>query len=102
MCGMGVTSRIKVILSPAAWSARSADSRPAPAPFTKTLSCLTPCSIALLAAFSAPICAAKGVDLREPLKPTAPADEEAMVFPATSVIVMTVLLNVAWTWATPV
>ena len=34
LCGIGVTSRMSVILNPAACSARSADSRPEPGPFT--------------------------------------------------------------------
>ncbi len=38
--------------------------------------------------------AAKGVDLREPLKPWAPAVAQHSAFPATSVIVIIVLLNV--------
>src|SRR4029450_9652024 len=32
LCGIGVTSRIDLISTPAAWSARIADSRPLPAP----------------------------------------------------------------------
>jgi hypothetical protein len=39
--------------------------------------------------------------LREPLKPCAPALAQASVPPAGSVIVMIVLLNVDWMWATP-
>src|SRR5262245_45628050 len=61
-----------------------------------------PCSMALRAASSAPTWAANGVDLRDPLKPTVPPDDDATVLPATSVIVTMVLLNVAWIWATPV
>jgi hypothetical protein len=45
-------------------------------------------------AASAAICAAYGVDLREPLKPTVPAEAHAMTAPVGSVIEMTVLLNV--------
>src|SRR5690348_3323247 len=60
-----------------------------------------PCSIALRPAFSAAICAAKGVDLREPLKPCWPDDDQAMVLPWASVMVTIVLLNEAFTWATP-
>ena len=58
--------------------------------------------MAFFATFSAQTCAANGVDFLDPLKPTAPADEAAIAFPATSVIVTVVLLNVAWTWAIPV
>src|SRR5262250_948744 len=61
-----------------------------------------PCSIALRAASSAASCAANGVDLREPLKPRAPALDQATVLPLTSVIVTTVLLNVDWMHAIPV
>jgi hypothetical protein len=39
--------------------------------------------------------------LREPLKPFAPELDEATTFPAGSVIVTIVLLNVAWMCATP-
>ncbi len=98
---MGVTSRISVTLNPAVWSARSALSRPAPGPFTKTATERIPCSCARRAASSAASCAAKGVDLREPLKPRAPADDQATALPLMSVIVTTVLLNVDWMWAMP-
>src|SRR5215467_6578567 len=60
-----------------------------------------PCSIAFCAASSAATCAANGVDLREPLKPFVPADDQAMVLPCASVIVIMVLLNEALTCATP-
>ena len=50
----------------------------------------------LAAASSAASCAANGVLLREPLKPREPALDQATVFPFTSVIVTTVLLNVDW------
>ena len=56
-----------------------------------------PCSIALRPAFSAAIWAANGVDLREPLKPCWPDDDQAMVLPCASVIVTIVLLNEALT-----
>ena len=56
------------------------------------------------AAFSAAICAANGVDLREPLKPTWPAEAQAITAPGGSVIDTMVLLNVllmcAWPCAT--
>ena len=60
-----------------------------------------PCSIALRPAPSAAICAANGVDLREPLKPLLPDDDQAIVLPCASVIVIIVLLNDAFTCATP-
>src|SRR5438128_198775 len=60
-----------------------------------------PCSIAFFAASSAASCAAKGVDLREPLNPRTPADDQATTLPDTSVIVTTVLLKVDWMCAIP-
>src|SRR5690625_7572313 len=85
---MAVTSK------PAACNERMAASRPAPGPFTATSIVFMPSSTACLAAASDAICAAKGVDLREPLKPSAPALFQATVFPCESVIVTIVLLNV--------
>src|SRR5919201_2147002 len=89
---------------PAACSDRMAVSRPEPGPFTKTSTFFSPCSCALRAAFSAAICAANGVDLREPLKPTWPAEAQLITLPNGSVIVTIVLLNVllmcAWPNAT--
>src|ERR1700722_15332672 len=60
-----------------------------------------PCSEAFLTASSAAIWAANGVDLREPLKPIVPADDHEIVLPCASVMVIIVLLNVEFTWATP-
>ncbi len=60
-----------------------------------------PCSCARRPAASAAICAANGVDLREPLKPTLPELAQAMTFPAGSLIVMIVLLNVLLMCACP-
>src|SRR5690348_1164615 len=90
-----------VIVKPTACSARSALSRPEPGPLTSTSRVRTPCSRALRPASSAATCAAYGVDLRLPLKPWLPADDQAIALPCASVMVMTVLLNVAATWATP-
>src|SRR5579864_4723545 len=98
---MGVMSRMSETFRPAAESARSADSRPAPGPFTRTETFLRPCSIALAAASPAATWAAKGVDFRLPLKPRAPALDQEITFPETSQIVMIVLLNVDWTWTIP-
>jgi len=71
---------------------------------TNTSTLRIPCSIARRAADSAANCAANGVDLRLPLKPTCPADAQAITAPVGSVIEMMVLLNVllmcAWPWAT--
>ena len=98
---MGVTSLIAVTSRPAAWRDRTAASRPTPGPFTKISTFLTPRAIASLAEASAAVWAANGVDFREPLKPTFPAEDHEIVFPCLSVMVIMVLLNVALIWATP-
>src|SRR5688500_3955582 len=63
-----------------------------------------PCSMARRAAASAASCAANGVDLREPLKPTWPAEAQEITAPVGSVIDTMVLLKVllmcACPWAT--
>src|SRR3954471_19348103 len=104
LCGTGVTSWMVPTSRPAACSDRIAVSRPEPGPFTNTSTLRMPCSWARRAALSAAICAANGVDLREPLNPTWPADAQAMTAPIGSVIDTMVLLNVllmwAWPWAT--
>src|SRR6478609_1966021 len=86
---------------PAACRAVTADSRPAPGPFTRTSISFTPNLDALAAHSSAARWAANGVLLRLPLKPTAPPDEWHSVSPFVSVMVMIVLLNVLCTWAMP-
>src|SRR5699024_1708707 len=101
LCGTGVTSLIAVISNPADWSARIAASRPAPGPFTVTSTVFRPCSIAVLEAVSEAICAAKGVDFLDPLKPSAPADDQGNAVPNPSVLVMIVLLNVERMCAPP-
>src|SRR6478752_7901010 len=101
LCGCGVTSEIAPTSRPAACSERIAVSRPEPGPLTNTSTFLTPCSCALRAAFSAASCAANGVDLREPLKPTWPEDAQAMTLPCGSVIETIVLLNVLLMCAAP-
>jgi hypothetical protein len=50
---------------------------------------------------SAAIWAANGVDLREPLKPTWPAEAQEITLPTGSVIETMVLLNVLLMWACP-
>ena len=87
--------------TPVFWIVRIAVSRPEPGPFTTTSTRRIPCSMARRAAVSAASCAANGVDLREPLKPTLPADAHAMVLPCWSVKVMIVLLNDDLMWAVP-
>src|SRR5699024_8358197 len=94
LCGTGVKSRIAVTSRPAACSERIAASRPAPGPFTATSRDFMPLSTADFAAVSAAICAANGVDLRDPLKPSAPAELQPITLPPVSVIVTIVLLKV--------
>src|SRR5664280_48916 len=86
---------------PAAASERIAVSRPEPGPRTSTSTFFTPCSMAARAHFSAARCAANGVDLREPLKPTLPDDAHASTLPSGSVIDTIVLLNELLMCATP-
>src|SRR5207248_10365392 len=100
--GIGVMSRISTICNPAAASARTADSRPEPGPFTRTSTLFMPYwSRATPAAASEACCAAYGVPLREPLKPIDPAEDQHMVRPSGSVMVICVLLNDAATYTTP-
>src|SRR5207244_4966936 len=95
LCGIGVTSLMDLMSRPLAARARMADSRPAPGPFTFTSTLRTPCSCASWAAFCAATCAAKGVPLRDPLKPMRPALDQARMFPIGSLMATMVLLNVA-------
>src|SRR5581483_8923744 len=101
LCGIGVVSRIERTSIPAADNARMADSRPEPGPRTRTSTVRTPWSRAILAAFMAACCAAKGVPLRDPRKPSEPELFQESTFPAGSEIVTIVLLNDAWMCATP-
>jgi hypothetical protein len=59
-----------------------------------TTTLFMPASMAFLAASSAATWAAKGVLLRDPLKPSTPALDHATVLPVLSVMVTMVLLNV--------
>src|SRR5438309_890633 len=70
-------------------------SRPEPGPLTLTSTSLTPNLVAVDAAVSAARCAANGVLLRLPLKPTVPDEAQHNASPLGSVIVTVVLLNVA-------
>src|SRR4029078_10459755 len=101
LCACGVTSRIDVISRPAACSDRIAVSRPEPGPFTNTSTFWRPCSMPLRAAAPVFTGAAKGVDLREPLKPAPPADSHAITFPSRSVSETIVLLKLVLMWAWP-
>src|SRR3954467_2828245 len=102
--GTGVTSLIVPTSRPTACSDRIAVSRPEPGPLTNTSTLRMPWSCARRAAASAAICAANGVDLREPLKPTWPALAQEITLPIGSVIETIVLRNVllmcAWPCAT--
>ena len=69
-------------------------SRPDPCPFTKISTFFIPVPNASKAAFSAAVCAAKGVLFLAPLKPELPADAHETVSPAKFVIVTIVLLKV--------
>src|SRR5262249_57527331 len=87
--------------SPEACRAVMADSRPAPGPFTRTSTSLTPNLDAFSAHASAARWAAYGVLFRLPLNPAVPADAVHNVSPAVSVMVTIVLLNVDWMCAMP-
>src|SRR5256714_4245862 len=89
----GVTSLTALTSKPAACSERIAVSRPEPGPLTYTSTFCKPCSKPLRAAASAVTWAAKGVDLREPLKPAPPADSQAMTLPCVSLSDTIVLLK---------
>src|SRR3954453_19738769 len=91
--GTGVTSLMEETSMPVLWMLRTAVSRPEPGPFTCTSTRRRPCSMAARAAFSAAICAANGVLLRDPLKPTPPEEAQEMTLPSVSVIDTIVLLN---------
>src|SRR5947209_17357158 len=98
----GVTSFTPVTSSPAACSERIAVSRPDPGPLTNTSTFCRPCSMPSRAAASAVTCAAKGVDLRDPLKPTAPALFHTITLPSLSVSATSVLLNEVLMCAWPI
>src|SRR3954469_22778754 len=101
LCGTGVTSLMPATSMPVFMIDRMAVSRPLPGPLTRTSTLRTPCSMARRAHCSAAIWAANGVDLRDPLKPTLPADAHARTFPSRSVIETIVLLNELLMCATP-
>src|SRR5207245_6059959 len=95
---MGVTSLIDLISTPAACRARMADSRPEPGPFTRMSSERSQESLAAVAAADGACCAAKGVPLSDPLKPSVLALDQVRTLPSMFVMVTRVLLNVAWMW----
>ena len=81
---------------PSTPKARIAASLPTPGPFTSTTTSRRPCSIAFVAAASAVVWAANGVDFLAPLNPRPPAEAQEIALPMRSVIVTIVLLKVAW------
>src|SRR6185295_8460606 len=101
LCGIGVTSLMDLISTPAACKARMADSRPEPGPLTRMSRERRPESLATVAAADAACWAAKGVPLRDPLKPSVPALDQVTTCPSMSVMVTCVLLKEAWMWAMP-
>src|SRR3954465_9735371 len=101
LCGTGVTSWMVPTSRPTACRLRMAVPRRGPGPWTNASTLRIPCSCARRPAASAAICAANGVDLREPLKPTVPAEAQEITAPVGSVIVTIVLLNVLLMWASP-
>src|ERR1700738_951887 len=98
---MGVTSLMPATSIPVFMSDLMAVSRPEPGPLTRTSTLRTPCSMARRAHCSAANWAANGVDLREPLKPTLPADAQARTLPSGALIDTMVLLNELLMCATP-
>src|SRR3954451_12024160 len=77
LCGIGVLSLIARTSRPDVASARMADSRPDPGPLTRTSTTRRPTSLAFEAAVMDACCAANGVPLRDPRKPSEPAlDQE--------------------------
>src|SRR5437763_3383986 len=99
--GIGVTSLMPDTSMPVFCRERIAVSRPDPGPFTSTSTLRTPCSMARRAHCSAASWAANGVDFRDPLNPTLPADAHARTLPSMSVMETIVLLNEDLMWATP-
>src|SRR5580698_3066678 len=102
LCGIGVRSRMERTSSPAVDRARTADSRPAPGPLTATSTVRKPDSFALFAAVNDACCAANGVPLRDPRKPSEPELDHEITLPMGSVMVTIVLLNDACTWTRPI
>jgi hypothetical protein len=90
-----------VIARPELCNPRTADSRPAPGPDKLTSISFMPTDMAALAASCAATVAANAEDLRDPMYPAFPAEDQDTTFPVRSVIDTIVLLNVAVTWAIP-
>ena len=87
---------ILLIFKPHEFNDLIADSLPPPGPLTFTSKLIMPNSFAAFPAFSAAICAAKGVLFLEPRKPEPPDVAQQTVLPCLSVIVIIVLLKDAF------
>jgi len=94
LCGIGVTSRITLIINPASRNPLKAASRPTPAPLIRTPISFMPCFAQTRARLSAACFAARVVFFRVPLKPQTPDDDQAKVLPFKLLIVIIVLLKV--------
>ena len=88
-------------LIPRLCTARIADSRPGPGPFTIKSTSWHPMFMAVLTACSAAKRAAKGVLFREPLNPADPELPQQTALPCWSVTVIIVLLKDANTCTCP-
>src|SRR3989344_5843528 len=95
LCGIGVASLIERIWMPLPEKARRTDSRPAPTPRIITDASFSPIIMLFSPRNSPTLAAAYGVDFLAPEKPSAPALEDTMAFPLSSVIIAFVLLKVA-------
>src|SRR5258708_408610 len=95
LCGVGGASRVERVCRAPGAGARGGHSRAEPGPWMRTCTRFTPRFSASRAACSAATVAANGVDFFEPLNPALPEEPQVMAFPCMSVIVMSVLLNVA-------
>src|SRR5260370_14350249 len=96
LLGIGVRSFTVFTSLPTVDRARTADSRPAPGPLTRTSTERSPYSLALLAAVRDACWAANGVPFLDPRKPSEPELDQASTFPTRSVNVTMVLLKEAW------
>ena len=88
-------SLIKVTFKPVAWIARSEASLPAPGPQISTIAFCMPHSLAKFVTNWVATWAAYGVDFLEPLNPCLPADDQHIVFPLVSLMLIIVLLKLA-------
>ncbi len=96
LCGIGVTSRMDVTVKPAACSARRADSRPEPGPQTSTSTMRMPSRGLAGGILGGDLRGIRG-GLPRTLEAHQPDDDQEMVLPCASVMVIIVLLNDAFT-----